>query len=195
VIDLNRNPDGAKLYHDSRQETSLVPSRTFEGDPLYKNPEHLNAGEIERRMELYFKPYHAKIAEILAEMKKTSRNVIFFDGHSIKRQVSTIQSEPFPDLILGNADGKSAHPQIIETALGRLKASNFQVTHNHPFKGGYLTRSFGKPAQGIHALQLEMSQDIYMDELTTKLVPAKQKALQKVLTDLMENLIRSIQTI
>ena len=89
---------------------------------------------------------------------------LLWDAHSIRRFVPTIQSEPFPDLILGDNDEKSADKKIIEIALSNLKNGKYEVNHNAPFKGGNITRSFGKPENNIHALQLEMAKTNYMDD-------------------------------
>ena len=87
-----------------------------------------------------------------------------WDAHSIRRFVPTIREEPFPDLILGDNDEKSAGKEIIEIALSNLKNGKYGVNHNSPFKGGNITRSFGKPEKNIHALQLEMTKTNYMDD-------------------------------
>jgi N-formylglutamate amidohydrolase len=62
-----------------------------------------------------------------------------------------------------------------------LKNSSYQISHNQPFKGGQITRAFGKPSQRVHALQLEMSQDVYMNQERTRLDPEKSQEVQKVL--------------
>ena len=97
-------------------------------------------------------------------MKDEFGQVLFWDAHSIRRRVETIRKEPFPDFILGNNDGKTADKKFIEIALESLKTSDWQINHNDPFKGGFLTRSKGKPEESIHALQLEMSKDLYMSD-------------------------------
>ena len=94
---------------------------------------------------------------------KMSLVKLFFGTHTqFRRNVVTIQKEDFPDLILGNNDEVTASSKIINNALNSLRESGLEVKHNHPFKGGYLTRSKGNPQNKIHALQLEMSKDLYM---------------------------------
>lgn len=176
VIDLNRTPENKSLYSDGRIITSLCPRTDFFGEEIYttieKEPDHI---EIKRRLKNYYMPYHQKIDAILQELKKEFEKVIFWDSHSIRRSVKTIQKEDFPDLILGNNDGLTADDDLIQVALDSLKKSGLELTHNHPFKGGFLTRSKGNPSKGINALQLEMSKDLYMsnNELNYDLLKAE----------------------
>jgi len=168
VIDLNRDPDGAPLYSDGRIITGLCPTTTFIGEPLYRDRRTAVAEEeIKSRREAYFDPYHQKIEEELNMLKKRFGTVLMWDCHSIRQVVPSIQKEKFPDLILGNADGKSASAQFIDTTVNVLSKSGYSFSHNHPFKGGYITRQFGKPEKVIHALQLEMTKVNYMDDSET----------------------------
>ena len=94
---------------------------------------------------------------------------------------------------MGDADGTSASPGIIETALTVLDHGGYTVSHNHPFKGGTITRSFGKPAERQHALQLEMTKVNYMDdnELTynSERASTMRALLKKVFSKLIEELV------
>ncbi|MDH3494290.1 MAG: N-formylglutamate amidohydrolase [Acidobacteriota bacterium] len=163
VIDLNREPQSKPLYDDGRIITALCPTTNFDGEPIYKDERQLvGDDEVLRRLDSYFWPYHNKIDEICKHMLDSFGIVIFWDGHSIRRNVPTIQDRPFPDFILGDNDGKTADESLIEIALQALNSSGYDVAHNRPFKGGFLTRSKGRPDAGVHALQLEMSKDLYM---------------------------------
>lgn len=166
VIDLNRSPKGKPLYNDGRVITSLVPTTNFNGAPLYMSNTP-DAHDIEFRIKNYYNPYHAEIASLLQETVDTFGKVLLFDAHSIRKQVNGIRKEAFPDLILGDNDGTSASKLLIDVALKSLKTSNKEVSHNHPFKGGYITRSFSNPQNNIHALQLEMTKTNYMDDTET----------------------------
>ena len=169
VIDLNRDPESIPLYTDGRIITELVPKTDFLGNEIYVNKKFLpDDAEIERRLENYYEPYYEKIANLLTERIAEFGQVLLWDAHSIRRFVPTIQDAPFPDLILGDNDERSAGKEIIEIALGNLRSGKFGVNHNSPFKGGFITRSFGKPERRVHALQLEMAKTNYMndDELT-----------------------------
>ncbi len=166
VIDLNRTPDSTPLYTDGRVITELVPTRTFLDEPLYESsPTH---DDIERRLDQYYRPYYQVLRDEISHLKAHFDNVLLWDAHSIRRLVPTIRKEPFPDLILGSNDETSADEDLIQTALDCLTSGDWDVRHNSPFKGGHITRSHGKPHTGVHALQLEMSKDLYMDNTETK---------------------------
>lgn len=181
VVDLNRNPRGQTLYEDGRAETSVLPQFTFAGEPIYPQSFVLTDQEINSRLETYYWPYYRKIAELISDLKSTYPHVLLYDAHSIKRVVSTIRNEPFPCMILGDVDGTSAHPQLSQTALTFLQKSTYRIGYNDPFKGGQITRYFANPSQGIHCLQLEMSQDIYLNEATNQFDSAKALPLQSLL--------------
>jgi N-formylglutamate deformylase len=165
VIDLNRDPQSKPLYTDGRIITELCPTTTFLGEVLYEDRrKEVAQAEIERRVQQYYLPYHTRIEEELTRLKRKSGKVLLWDCHSIKQFVPTIRLEKFPDLILGDADGTSASKDLTQSALDSLRASSFELSHNHPFKGGYITRHFGKPQENQHALQLEMTKVNYMDD-------------------------------
>lgn len=192
VIDLNREPNSKPLYDDGRIITALCPTTDFFGKNLYKQKDfEPDDAEIQRRLKNYFRPYHQKIDEIIGDLKNEFGQVLFWDAHSIRRNVETIRSRPFPDFILGNNDGKTADKKISETALETLKSSDWQINHNDPFKGGFLTRSKGNPEKNIHALQLEMSKDLYMDAAELKYDGEKAGKVKMLLRKTFENLIHA----
>ncbi len=189
VIDLNRNPDNSPLYNDGRVITDLCPCTDFLGRRIYKDERsQIAAGEVARRKTLYFNPYHLKLRETAEAIKRKFGKALIWDCHSIRRMVPSISENPFPSLILGSADGTSAPADVISTAFNGLSASNFELTQNYPFRGGYITREYGRPAQNIYALQLEMAKDIYMADNETVYSPQKaaiiQESLIKTLSDL-----------
>ncbi|HUF05426.1 MAG TPA: N-formylglutamate amidohydrolase [Aridibacter sp.] len=190
VIDLNRVPDGKPLYNDGRVITELCPTTDFLGNPIYTDPEYEpDADEKERRLELYYRSYHSKIDQLISDLRTRYENVIFWEGHSIRRLVPSIRSEPFPDLILGDNNGSTASRRIIDAAVGALSLGRYRLNHNDPFRGGYLTRSKGDPDNGVHALQLEMSKDLYMDEKETVYDKRKAAVLKAHLRSVFERLI------
>lgn len=165
VIDLNRNPDDQPLYTDGRVITGLCPVTDFLGAPLYKDQRAaVDQKEVERRKKLFFQPYHQQISKSLDDLQNEFGKVLLWDCHSIRQRVPSIRKDPFPDLILGDADGTSASPGLSEMTLRNLEGDTRVVAHNEPFKGGFITRYYGKPAENIHALQLEMSKVNYMDD-------------------------------
>jgi N-formylglutamate amidohydrolase len=190
LIDLNRSPENKALYSDGRIITNLTPTTNFLGEAIYKNADYEpDSAEVEKRKELYFYPYYQKITSLLADLKSEFGQVLLWDAHSIRRSVPSIQKAPFPDLILGNNDEQSAAKALIEISLNGLKESGFEVTHNQPFKGGNITRHFGKPATNIHALQLEMTKDLYMDDTELEYHPQRAAKIRKMLQAIFEKLI------
>jgi len=188
VVDLNRDPQGGQLYSDGRRETSVVSDHTFEGHLVYQGfiPDQ---DFVKKQIKTYYEPYHTKLHELLRNLQAQFKHVLLWDAHSIARKVSTIQDgHPFPDLILGDQDGRTAHPKLIETALKSLRNHGFELSHNSPFKGGYITRSCGNPQLQVHALQLEMSQDIYLNDDDIDIDPKKLRRLQPILKNTLKNL-------
>jgi N-formylglutamate deformylase len=182
VIDLNRDPNDKPLYGDGRIITTLCPTTTFFGKPLYEDERTVvNDKEVKRRVENYYRPYHEKLQRILDDLKNEFGIALLWECHSIRQHVPTIHKEKFPDLILGDADGTSASPGLIETAIKNLEGNGYSFSHNHPFKGGYITRFFGKPADNQHALQLEMSKVNYMDDAESQYDEIRATRMRKVL--------------
>ncbi len=193
VIDLNRDPQSKPLYTDGRIITALCPTTTFVGESLYLDDrKEIDPEEIRRRVKLYYDPYHAKIESMLAELKNKFGKVLLWDCHSIRQVVPTIQKEKFPDLILGDADGTSASAKLIETTFNALKQGSYSVNHNHPFKGGYITRHFGQPNENQHALQLEMTKVNYMNDAEKQYDKERSTKMRKVLRSVFENLIEQL---
>jgi N-formylglutamate amidohydrolase len=193
VIDLNRAPDNTPLYSDGRIITGLCPTTDFLGQRIYKDERSgVEQTEIDRRIDRYFQPYHRRLAQLLEDLRSKFEQVLLWDCHSIRHTVPTIRKERFPDFILGDADGTSASPGLIETALAALEQSDFEVSHNYPFKGGHITRNFGKPVNGIHALQLEMNKINYMDDPETRYDEKRAEKIRVVLKRTFDKLIERL---
>ncbi len=193
VIDLNRDPQSKPLYSDGRIITALCPSTTFLGEPIYKDErKEVVEEEVKRRVEKYYKPYHHKIGELLKQRKEKFGKVLLWDCHSIRQFVPTINKDKFPDLILGDADGTSASAGLIETTLGVLDHSTYSAKHNHPFKGGYITRNFGRPEENQHALQLEMAKVNYMDDAENNYHPERANKMRELLMTVFDRLISQL---
>ncbi|MCS6974350.1 MAG: N-formylglutamate amidohydrolase [Cyclobacteriaceae bacterium] len=189
VIDLNRPPDNTPLYKDGRLITGLCPVTTFLGEPLYRDErKEIQPEEVQRRLQTYYWPYHEKLTKLLTSLKNDFGSVLLWDCHSIRQHVPTIHPEKFPDLILGDAGGTSASPGLIEIALRNLEHSGFSVSHNHPFSGGYITRHYGKPSDNQHALQLEMSKVVYMDDAERTYHPQRAEKIRRILRKTLDTL-------
>jgi N-formylglutamate deformylase len=193
VIDLNRDPQSKPLYTDGRIITGLCPTTDFLGASIYNDErKEVEGSEVERRVTNYYRPYHDEINQQLARLKKKFGKVLLWDCHSIRQLVPTIYKEKFPDLILGDADESSASAELISTALKNMNSDRYQFRHNHPFKGGYITRNYGKPKEDQHALQLEMTKVNYMNDDETQYDKRRADAMREVLKRTLRGLIISL---
>ena len=162
VIDLNRPPEDAPMYPGANN-TELCPTRFFTGEPLYREGAAPDGAEIERRRARYWQPYHDALRTELERLRDMHGHVVLFDGHSIKSQLPWLFEGKLPDLNLGTAAGASC-ASALRDALGAVLAGQDRYTHvvDGRFKGGYITRHYGRPAENIHAVQLEMCWSCYM---------------------------------
>jgi N-formylglutamate deformylase len=163
VVDLNRDPSGAALYPGA-DNTELCPTRTFADEAIYAGAVP-DAGEIAARRAGYFDPYHATLAAEVDRVRARHGYAILVDGHSIRSVVPRFFAGRLSDLNLGTADGASCAPSVQAAAAMVLAgAQSLTCVVNGRFKGGYVTRHYGRPERGVHALQLETAQACYMDE-------------------------------
>jgi N-formylglutamate deformylase len=164
VVDLNRYLDGAALY-PSANNTELCPLTTFDFLPIYRKGFHLTDEEIQQRINNYWLPYHTKIQQMLGKLKQRYGIAVLFDAHSIRSQVPRFFTGTLPELNIGTYDGKSCAGELAQTVYRTLsQQAAHAVVLNERFKGGYITRAYGNPADNIHSIQLEISQKIYMQE-------------------------------
>jgi N-formylglutamate deformylase len=164
VIDLNRAPDGKPLYPGA-SNTELCPTRCFDESPIYLEGEEPGADEVAERRGAYWQPYHDRIASTLAALKAEHGVALLFDAHSILSVVPRFFEGKLPDLNLGTAAGASCNGALQTALAGVLeRASGYSHVVNGRFTGGYITRTYGDPANGVHAVQLEQAQCSYMNE-------------------------------
>lgn len=185
VVDLNRPPDDVSLY-PGQNTTGLCPIVQFSGEPVYLQGQEPTADEIGARVETFWRPYHETLQAEIARIHAAHGRVLLWEGHSIRGEVPFLFPGRLPDLNVGTASGAScsaAAQARIEAALAAQSAHDFVV--NGRFKGGYITRHYGNPAHGIDAVQLEISQRIYMDEDTFAWDDAKAPAVQAAIRTLI----------
>jgi N-formylglutamate deformylase len=164
VIDLNRPPEDTNLY-PGQDTTGLVPVDTFRKEALYLPGETPGAAEIAERRETYWKPYHDALEDELARLHAAHGVAVLWDAHSIASVLPRFFAGRLTDLNLGTADGQSCSPPVQAAAMAVLAAQReYSHVTNGRFKGGYITRRYGRPSDRIHALQLEMCHATYMDE-------------------------------
>lgn len=164
LVDLNRSSDNAPMY-PGQNNTELCPTHHFTGDTLYH--EHLapDASEIARRVGNYWQPYHDALRNELTRIQSIHSHAVLFDAHSIKSDLPWLFDGQLPHMSVGTANGGSC-AQSLQDAVMRVFASQTAFSHvlNGRFKGGHITRHFGNPSEGIHAIQLEMCWRSYMNE-------------------------------
>jgi N-formylglutamate deformylase len=164
VIDLNRPPENTNLY-PGLDTTGLCPVDTFGRENLYQEGRVPDQLEVARRLERYWRPYHNQLRAELARLLALHGRVVLWDAHSIASQVPRFFEGRLPDLNFGTAEGKSCDPGLEHAVVGVARTQDrFSIAVNGRFKGGHITRFYGQPQEGVHAIQLEMCQCLYMDE-------------------------------
>ena len=185
VVDLNRSPDDVSLY-PGQNTTGLCPLVRFNGEPLYLDGQAPSGDEVRARVDTYWRPYHQALGEELARLHAAHGRAVLWEGHSIRGELPFLFEGRLPDLNLGTAGGASATPALqrrLEAVLGAQ--SRYDWVHNGRFRGGYITRHYADPARGLQAVQLEISQRIYMDEDSFAWEPALAAQAQQVIRALL----------
>ncbi|WP_375395261.1 N-formylglutamate deformylase [uncultured Sphingomonas sp.] len=162
VIDVNRDPWGRSLY-PGQATTELCPTTTFDGEPLYTGDGPDNA-EIDRRRATYFDPYHAAIGAELGRLRAVHHRVVLYDAHSIRSRIPRLFDGELPQFSVGTND-RAACSGALADRIGELcgRSGHSHVVDGR-FRGGWTTRHYGRPDDGIHAVQMELAQRGYMDE-------------------------------
>jgi N-formylglutamate deformylase len=120
---------------------------------------------VERRLARYWRPYHEQLRSELDRLLAEHGRVVLWDAHSIASQVPRFFEGRLPDLNFGTAEGRSCAPGLEQAVLKVARDQDkFSIAVNGRFKGGHITRFYGRPDQHVHAIQLEMCQCLYMDE-------------------------------
>jgi formiminoglutamase len=185
VIDVNRDPSGASLY-PGQATTDLCPLTTFDGAPIHHAGAEPDAEEIARRVAAYHAPYHAAIEAEIARIRALHGRCVLYDCHSIRSVIPRLFAGVLPVLNIGTHGGLACAPEV-EAAAGAVAASSgFGWVANGRFRGGWITRRYGAPARGVHAIQLELAQRAYMREDPPWIFdPARAAAIEPVLAALV----------
>jgi N-formylglutamate deformylase len=189
-IDLNRPAENTPRYVGANN-TELCPTRAFTGAPLYREGHAPDDAEVERRLRLYWRPYHDALAAELARLRSEHGYALLFDGHSIKSELPWLFEGRLQDLNLGTASGASCAPALRDALAAVLAAQDrFTQVVDGRFKGGTITRRYGQPQQGVHAVQLEMAWRCYMPEAPPyEIDPARAAEVQPVLRALLRAML------
>lgn len=191
VVDLNRSPDDVSLY-PGQNTTGLCPAVQFSGEPVYRDGNAPDEGEVISRVGTYWRPYHQALADELVRIKSLHGRVVLWEGHSIKGDLPFLFDGQLPDLNLGTASGTSCSPMLQQRLEAVLAAQmDYGFVANGRFKGGYITRHYGDPGNGVDAVQLETSQRIYMDEASFAYDEIKAANAQVVIRRLLESVLAS----
>lgn len=161
VIDVNRPPDGQSLY-PGQATTGLCPETDFDGVPLYREGRVPDATEVQRRRKLYHEPYAAALQEQIARLLAIHGRVAVLDCHSIRPNIPRLFEGTLPTLNIGTNSGLSCSPEIQARLETLAAASPFTWVANGRFKGGWITRNFGAPGRGVHAVQIEIAMNAYL---------------------------------
>lgn len=185
LIDLNRPPDDSALY-PGQNSTGLCPTTRFDGGPVYRDGQAPSADEVAERVERWWRPYHAALAEELATLRDRHGRVLLWDGHSIASRLPWLFEGELPALNLGTAQGRSCRPATEARLAAVLEAQEgFSWVINGRFKGGFITRHYGRPEAGVEAVQLETAQRAYMVEPNGAFEAERAAPLQALLQRLL----------
>ena len=163
VIDVNRDPNGVSLY-PGQATTGLCPVETFDGEPLYVDDRAPSDAEIAERRARYFDPYHQALAGELTRLRQGHAQVVVYDCHAIRSRIPRLFAGDLPQWNIGTNDGGSCAPSLTRLVESRCEASGLPYVTNGRFKGGYITRHYGRPEAGVHAIQMELACRGYMSE-------------------------------
>lgn len=166
IIDVNRDPSGASLY-PGQATTELCPTTTFDGEPLYVEGTLPDDHDIARRREAFFDPYHAALTAEIARLRARHPRVVVYDCHSIRSHVPRLFDGVLPALNLGTNGGATCDPLLREAVEAACSASGHSHVVDGRFRGGWTTRHYGRPAQGVHAIQMELAIRGYLVEPDT----------------------------
>jgi N-formylglutamate deformylase len=162
VIDCNRDPSGASLY-PGQATTSLCPTETFDGEPLYPGAGP-DAAEIERRRRAYFNPYHAALSAELRRLRDVHPRVVLYDAHAIRSRIPRLFEGELPQFNVGTNTGETCDPALAQAVVAACAQSGHSHVLNGRFRGGWTTRHYGRPADEVHAIQMELAMTGYMAE-------------------------------
>jgi N-formylglutamate amidohydrolase len=175
-VDLNRDPGeldpdmfeqpphaAAIVAASPRVQAGLgaIPRISGDGQAIYRGK--LSLADAERRMALVHRPYHAALSGLVEQTKTQFGCAVLIDCHSMP---SSARGAHAPDIVLGDRFGAACHASVTALAEATLRRMGYRVARNAPFAGGYTTQAYGRPALGVHALQIEINRGLYIDERT-----------------------------
>ena len=164
VIDVNRGADDASLY-PGQATTGLCPTTNFDGEPIHLAGHAPDQAEVAARIAAHHTPYHQALSTELARVRAIHGIAILYDCHSIRSRIPHLFDGTLPDFNIGTNLSTSCAPLVEKTVEEICRAATgFSTVVNGRFRGGWTTRHHGQPAEGIHAIQMELAQSTYMEE-------------------------------
>jgi N-formylglutamate deformylase len=200
VVDLNRAPDDIDLDTEkpraaangsgsarpaSGQPRGVVWKVTTEGRPVLRRP--LDRAGLQQRLEAYHAPYHDALRAELERTRSRFGYAVLVAGHSMPSTVrrGAREVERRADVVPGSLGGTSADRRVIDLVDAHFRSAGLSVRHDDPYRGGFTTAHYGRPADGWHAIQIELNRALYMDEATLSPKSGDFARLQGLLTDLV----------
>jgi N-formylglutamate deformylase len=194
VLDLNRadtDVDSAVVNGVPRLEAphGLIWKRSTEGHPTIDGP--LPREELERRIATIHRPYHAKLRELLDAKRRRFGFALLLCAHSMPsagRTGHVDNGAPRADIVPGSRGRTTATPELVDLPERLAVARGWSVVHDVPYRGGYTTAHYGRPTEGVHAVQVELNRRIYMDEQALTPIPNLYRATEGYCLELVERL-------
>ncbi|WP_069269096.1 N-formylglutamate deformylase [Paraburkholderia nodosa] len=195
VIDLNRPSSDESLY-PGQLTTSLCPEQTFRGEAVYRDGHIPSTDEKIWRVKAHWQPYHDCLAEELRRLRGENPHVLLWDAHSIASVLPRLFDGKLPDLNIGTQDGRTAAECVLRAATSGAARSGYTWVADGRFKGGFITRHYGAPQEGIHAIQLEMSQSTYMEEVAPfRLISHRARMVKQTLKTMVGSALDAMNTL
>lgn len=196
VVDVNRDPSSKSLY-PGMATTDLVPVTTFDGEPLYRDDRMPSSDEKASRQATYYDPYHATLKAELSRLRGLHPNVVLYDAHSIRSRVPRLFEGELPLFNIGTYEGRSCAQLLTERVADTCRRFSESLVVNGRFKGGAITRTYGDPDEGVHAIQMELACRAYVDEPATldatswppPYVPERTAGIRDTLRDVLKRCI------
>ncbi|MDQ1901876.1 N-formylglutamate deformylase [Paracoccus sp. WLY502] len=187
VIDANRGPDNESLY-PGQNTTGLVPLTDFDGQPIWT--QEPTAQDLADRTARFHAPYHAALSAEIERVRARHGVAILYDCHSIRSRIPFLFDGTLPDFNIGTAGGTTCDPRIQSAVEAICRATGRTMAVNGRFKGGWTTRHYGRPADGVHAIQMELAQSTHLATETPPFAfdPAKAAPLRDTLQHILATL-------
>ncbi len=198
-LDVNREPyeldpqmfhETLPIHHNTGSQRVAAGLGTLarivaENQPIYR--EKLTLADAMMRIHTIYKPYHSALQNLLSQTLHRFGVAVLIDCHSMPKLARTNNS-PGAEIVLGDRFGTTCAPALIDMAEELFISCGFKVARNQPYAGGFITRSYGTPNHGIHALQIEFSRHLYMNE-STRRAHKNFELIKQIATRLIKNFI------